>query len=82
MNEPIHRPASAYYLMAELLPSEYFTRPPPPVVGMRLAVMGSDGIVTKWDMDDFLGQSIAASARVRGLTVSAKRYDDTHRYRP
>ena len=43
MSEPIHRPADAYYLIAELLSSEYFMRPPP-VVGMRLAVMGRDPV--------------------------------------
>lgn len=62
-------PASAYQVMAYLLPHTYFTSPPP-VTGIELEVTAGDGAPTKWRMDAALATRVQAQLAGRCRVVA------------
>lgn len=71
-------PSDAYLAMADLLPPSYFMSQPP-AAGVRLIVLGDDGIGTQWDMSKTLAQQVARvlARRRRGpRVVASKSYND------
>lgn len=76
-NDP-QPPSDAYRAMADLLPPSYFATQPP-AAGVRLIVLGDDGIGTQWDMSKTLAQQVARvlARRRRGpRVVASKSYND------
>jgi len=80
-NSPVRPPALAYFEVADIVPADYLSVPPPET-GIRLIIVGDDDLATRWDMDPKLAGDVArvlarrrAGARVTGNYP----YDDRKR---
>lgn len=76
MDEPRARPADAYFLVSSMVEPAYLRRPPP-CAGVRLTIVGRDGVATQWDMDEETAASLDGFTERRWLSVvRSVSYDD------
>jgi hypothetical protein len=74
--ETPRRPADAYFVMEKVLGDKWFLQKPP-LVGVRLVVVGRDRVPTQWDITPEIAPHVRAAIRSEGsCSFNSTTYDD------